>query len=236
MELTLTTRDLRRSPGGKLDAGRRRWRSAAAIGVVSVALTAGLSGTAGAASVPTPQASPIIAAKLRHVESKTASPTPAKQMQSLNFLLGKYKCIMTPDLDSGLESGTGFTIYETTTKILGGNYYRMKFEVPGGTRGYQTFGWNPVAQKFVMQEFDDQSQSGDATSAGWIDSKLGFLGTYVFVADSGGSSGVGLGIDLTELDSWEIAGPGHHFDHISVINPANGQWTHVEDYDCKIVK
>jgi hypothetical protein len=186
--------------------------------------------TADAAPIPPAFASALVASNLRHIESASDFPTPANQMKSLNFLLGEYKCVVTP------VSGTGFTIYETGTKILGGNYYQFKFNIPGEISGYQTFGWNPVDQDYITQEFDDAAQSGSQTSPGWTDGKLNFLGTYVFVEDSGGSSGVGTGLDVTEQDSWVAAGPGHHFDYVSIIYPGTDQWVNIEYYDCRIVR
>ena len=149
-------------------------------------------------------------------------------MQSLNFLLGKYKCILTSSLGAG-----SVTLYETTTSILGGNYYQMSVEIPGKLNGYQTYGWNPVNHDYIGQYFDDGSTTGVATSPGWQDSKLNFAGQYVFVEASGGSSGMGTGADVPETDSWVIAGPGHHLDNVTYdLGGATG----TASYDCTIIR
>lgn len=211
---------LRPSQGGWLGISKWSWRAA----VTAMALVASMSvmgsGTVGAVPVPHTQT--------EHSKSTTVLNPPAHQMAALNFLLGEYKCLTTP------APGLGrVTIYETTHKILDGNYYQMlvKIPVPGGTvAGYWTLGWDPVDQNYIAQYFDNRDTTGTDTSAGWQDGHLKFSGPYVRVVTTGGVSGVAKGGQTTSQDDFVIVQPGHYIDYGS--RTVNGQWISTGYADC----
>jgi Protein of unknown function (DUF1579) len=155
---------------------------------------------------------------------------PAHQMAELDFMLGEYRCLTTP-----LPKHGRLTVYETTRKILDGNYYQMVQEanIPGDGifTAYLTYGWDSVDHNYIVQYFDNVGSSGTATSPGWQGGHLLFPGQYVNVVTPGGVNGMGKGERITDQEDFVIVGPRHYIDSSSVLQ--NGQWIKYSAFDCQ---
>lgn len=139
------------------------------------------------------------------------------QMAQLNFLLGSYTCLQTL---------FGLKAQETTSKILDGNYYQMVVKAPipqlGTVIAYWTFGWDPIDHNFVAQYFDNTGTTGVATSPGWRDGHLKFIGQNIAVTKAAGVSGYGEGAKIESLDDLIITGSGKFTDTSRYLK--DGTW------------
>jgi hypothetical protein len=197
--------------------GAGKWSLLAAIAATALVASVALTGAGSAGATPVAHAQ----------TNQTAVLNPAAhQMAELNFLLGRYKCLSTPG---------DLTTYESTSKILDGNYYQMvvKFFIPGAGMftAYWTLGWDSVDHNYIGQYFDNLGTTGTATSAGWQNGHLKFPGQYVKVVTPGGASGAGQGARQTAQDDFVSVGPGHYIDSGSVLQ--NGQWVSASGSDCQ---
>jgi hypothetical protein len=204
--------------------GIAKWSVLAAV--VATALIASVALTTGGAA----GADPVASAKAQQTESAAVLNPAAHQMSQLNFLLGSFTCSTAPYPGFGK-----LPLYETTRKILNGNYYQQEDQVtfPGaGTfTAYWTLGWDPVDHNYTAQYFDNLGTTGTTTSAGWQAGHLTFAGQYVKVVTPGGVSGAGSGAKETAEDDFVIVGPGHYTDTGSVLK--NGHWTAGGTDDCQ---
>jgi hypothetical protein len=209
---------LRPSRAGHLGIGL------AAVVAMALVASAALAGAESASAVP------VNHAKTSRAESATVLNPPAHQMSELDFMLGKYTCLTAPFPHLGR-----LTMYESTRKILDGNYYQMtvKLLIPGEGlfTAYWTLGWDSVDHNYIAQYFDNTGTTGTATSTGWQDGHLKFPGQYVKVVTPGGASGIGKGAQETAQDDFFIVGPGHYIDASSVLQ--NGQWVSAGANDCQ---
>lgn len=215
---------LRNSKPGRL--GLAKWSVLAAIAatalIASVALGSG--GSAGAASVA--------GGKTNQTESAAVLNPAAQQMSQLNFLLGSFKCSTAPYPGFGK-----LPMYETTRKILDGNYYQqvVKITFPGaGTfTADWTLGWDSVDHNYIAQYFDNLGTTGTATSTGWKNGHLVFPGQYVKVVTPGGASGSATGAKETAEDDYTIAGSGHYIDTSEILK--DGKWTVAGASNCQLI-
>jgi len=204
--------------------GIARWSFLAAILATALVASVALMGAGSAGAAPASHA------KTNQAKSAAVLNPPAHQMAELDFLLGGYKCLTAPYPQYGR-----LTVYESTRKILDGNYYQMTITIPipgvGTISAYWTFGWDPVDLDYIAQYFDSLGTTGTSTSAGWQNGHLKFRGQYVNVVTPGGVSGVGKGERLAAQDDLTIAGPGHYIDSSS--DRPNGQWISTGADDCQ---
>ena len=209
--------------------GKWIWRTSAVAVVATTAILASLAltgaGSAGAVPVTQPKTNQARATAL------VLNP-PAHQMAKLDFLLGRYKCVTTP-----ASGGGSITVYETTRKILDGNYYQQvsTFDIPGlgGFTAYWTIGWNPVDLNYIAEYFDNLGITGTSTSAGFKQGAIDFSGPYVDVLTPGGVSGVGKGMHITGKDIFTPNGPGHYTDSSNFLQ--NGKWALSSTADCRLI-
>lgn len=215
-------RFLRRSQAER--PGRAGWIGVSMIATVALALVPGLA-VANASVAPAPSVHSFIpGVQALHGKSQSSYFPAPDQLKELNFLLGRYKCSTTPG---------GYTIYLTTSKILGGNYDRTNVTVvttQGTVYGEWIFGWDSVHLQFTSYYFDDTGATGNASSLGWQNGQFNFTGTYVLVSVLGGTSGIGQGFNIQAADDFVIAGPGHVIDERSAV--INGEWVNAGEYDC----
>jgi hypothetical protein len=99
---------------------------------------------------------------------------PAKEMQQLDFLLGK--------MISNFNTGVRFEAI--TQPIMGGHYYQMNLQAfhKDGTpklEGIWIIGWSEVDKYFESHYVDSLGTMGTSTSPGWQDGHLSFTGSHV---------------------------------------------------------
>lgn len=215
---------LRSSRPGRRDIGK--WSLLAAVVAVVMVATAACSGAKSSSATLANQA------KINQTQSMAVLNPAAHQMAELNFLLGNYKCLTAP------VPGLGrLTMYESTSKILDGNYYQMivKVNFPGlgALNAYWTLGWDSVNHNYIAQYFDNTGTIGTTTSPGWQNGHFKLTGPYVAVSKPGGVKGIGQGMRITSQDDLAMTGPGRYSDSSSWLK--NGHWTSPSVSDCQRV-
>jgi len=207
--------------------GRRgigKWSLLAAVVVVAIAATVAFTSTGSSSAKPAEQAG------LSQTDSAHVLNPAPHQMAQLNFLLGSFRCLTPP------VPGVGrLTMYETTSKILDGNYYQMIIKIPlSGTvalGGYWIFGWDALDHNYTAQYFDNMGTMGTTTSPGWQNGHFKFTGQYIDVLKAGGVSGLGKGWHITSQDDLAITGPGRYSDSSTYVQ--GGHWKSAGVTDCQ---
>lgn len=144
----------------------------------------------------------------QHVKHKPRTLPAPPQIRGLDFLLGTFSCDYAPPPGSKPA-----TMTMTTKRAMGGHYYYTDATMqPGDVVGRATFGWDPVAKKFINQYHDNWGSNGNYSAAPWKDGHLifsGALSQVVKPSPSGETSGVP--IDLQ--DDYEVVNKNHFTNH-----------------------
>ncbi|MBB5938681.1 DUF1579 family protein [Streptomyces zagrosensis] len=196
--------DTEKPEGQERRLARALWRRRVPIGITSAAAV-GLAllavGPVGAETANKSEA----AAQSQHSQPKKPRTLPAPpQVRGLDFLLGTFTCDYAPPPGSKPA-----TMTMTTKRAMGGHYYYTDATMqPGDVVGRATFGWDPVAKKFINQYHDNWGSSANYAAGPWKDGHLVFTGRLSQVVKPS-PTGETTGVPIDLRDDYQVVNKNH---------------------------
>ncbi|WEV23867.1 DUF1579 family protein [Streptomyces sp. 71268] len=185
-----------------------RWRGAP-LGIAGAsALGLALFAVAPVGAEPAPR-NAADSAPQQHTRPHKPRTLPAPpQIRGLDFLLGRFTCDYAPPPGSKPA-----TMTMTTKRAMGGHYlYTDATMQPGDVVGRATFGWDPVAKKFINQYHDNWGSNGNYAAAPWKDGHLIFTGSLSQVVKPD-PSGETTGVPISLHDDYQVVNKNHFTNH-----------------------
>ncbi|MFT2016581.1 DUF1579 family protein [Streptomyces sp. 796.1] len=145
----------------------------------------------------------------QHVRPVKPGPLAAPpQVKGLDFLLGTFACSYAPPPGSKPA-----TMTMTTKRAMGGHYYYTDATMqPGDVVGRATFGWDPVAKKFINQYHDNWGSHGNYAAEPWKDGHLVFNGALSQVVKPS-PTGETTGVPIDLRDDYQVVNRNHFTNH-----------------------
>lgn len=108
-----------------------------------------------------------------------APPRPPPELSQLQVFVGSWACEATVPAGAGVPARR----IRSSVRIapdLGGFWFSVRFEEPGGLKAQAYWGYDPALRQFVETAVDSQGGISSSTSPGWQRDRLVWTGELLF--------------------------------------------------------